>query len=148
MALLIFKEINKVRTPFILICFLRIVKFEEFKEKDKIFVLKFMESYIKKNHFDFNTLIQITSTEIDQIIVYTNPDNIPKPPVKRKTLLIKKKKKNEEDDDDLFEFPNVSVIKREESKNTITKPKEKQKGKDEAKINDNPESPKFNFKGN
>lgn len=148
MALLIFKEIDKVRTPFILICFLRIVKFVEFKEKDKILVLKFMESQIKNNHFDFNTLIQITSTEIDQIIIYTNPDNIPKPPVKRKTLPTKKKKKGEEDDDYLFEFPNISAIKREESKNAITKPNEKNKGKDEVQINDNPESPKFNFKGN
>jgi len=141
---LIFKEITNIQTPFILIGFLRIAKYVEFKEKDKILVIQFLEMHLRNTPFDFENLIQNTVAEMDQLIIYTNPEHLPKPQQKKKEL--PNKNKRNEDDDDLFEFPNISMIKKEQ--NSAKKQKESPKKKKEnEKTNDMPESPKFNFKG-
>ena len=152
LGLVIFKEITKIQIQFILICYLRIAKYITFKEKDKIFVLKFLELHLKRIPFDFENLIQISIQDLDNLIVYSNPENQQNPP-KKKQIFHKEEKKNL-DDNDIFDFPNISAIKNEKTKKVQINEKsgnpspKKKNNQQEADIFLNPpSSPKFNFKG-
>lgn len=120
----------KYKPPFILHNFLRIAKYLKFKEKDKILILNLLGVYLEKEFLNFETLIQITLKDIDNMIVY-----LPNQDDNKEALIDKKQIKYNEEES--FVFPDISKIQTAERKNKKTE-----------KNNQNnlpPDSPKFNF---
>ena len=143
-----------MKAPILLICFLRIAKYIKFKEKDKVLVLKILEIHLKKIPFDFENLIQMSTFDMDNLIVYANPQQeiSPKKEIPKKNVT--------KEETDLFSFPDISTIKTNEKfKEKLTKieqiqagnlqkrAKGKEKEKESDKLLNPPRSPKFNFKG-
>lgn len=110
--------------PFILPCFLRIVKYIKFKEKDKILVLKFLEINLQKSSFDFQSLIPFNVNDLDKFIIYAPHEE------NKKNQL-----NNTHNDQDSFEFPDIAKIKSPIEKNQVNT----------AKKPASLDLPKFNF---
>jgi len=125
---------------------LRIAKYIKFKEKDKVLLLKILEIHLKKLPFEFENLIQMTTLDMDNLIVYANSN--------QEILTIKdiqKKKITKEETD----FSTIKTNEKFQQNMTIIdqihagslQKRAKGKESEKLKLSKPPQSPKFNFKG-
>lgn len=101
-----------------------------------------LELHLKKLPFDFEHFVHIPLSNLDNYILFTNPENMIPPP-KRKE--IKNKRIEQNNENDLYNLTDISAIKKKEDSSSQRQNSPNKKNIGPNKKN-SPSSPKFNFK--